>query len=75
MGKGKTFSGLGIGVVLSTVAGIFLALYVAANLVSSLIAASKRGIRYLLVLPLIYLTIHFGLAWGFINEAFRSFRR
>jgi hypothetical protein len=25
MGKGKTFSGLGIGVVLSTVAGIFLA--------------------------------------------------
>jgi len=57
------------------VAGIFLALYVAANLISSLIAALKRGMRYLLVLPVIYLTIHFGLAWGFINEAFRSLRR
>ncbi len=57
------------------VAGIFLALYIAANLISSLIAALKRGMRYLLVLPVIYLTIHFGLAWGFINEAFRSLRR
>ncbi len=56
------------------VAGIFLALYVAANLVSSLIAALKRGIKYLPVLPLIYLTIHFGLAWGFINEALSQIR-
>jgi GT2 family glycosyltransferase len=32
----------------------------------------KRGSRFLLVLPPVFATIHFGLAWGFIMEAVRK---
>ncbi len=57
------------------VAGLLLALYIAANLISSLVTALKKGLKYMLVLPVIYMTIHSGLVWGIISEALRSLRR
>jgi succinoglycan biosynthesis protein ExoA len=47
-------------------------LYLAAILLSSAAVSLKRGMKYYLFLPIIYVTIHFGLAYGFISGFFRK---
>jgi glycosyltransferase involved in cell wall biosynthesis len=44
--------------------------YLFAVIASSIYVAFRKGIKYLFVLPLIYLTIHFGLAFGFLRGMF-----
>lgn len=54
---------------------IYIGIYIAANLASSLLVALKHDVRYLPLLPTVYLTIHIGLAWGFVREALSQIRR
>ncbi len=39
--------------------------------ISSIIIAAKHGMKYLFVLPPIYIAIHVGLGWGFLIEMLR----
>lgn len=50
----------------------FAILYLTGILLASLGVAIKRGMKYLRLLPIIYITIHFGLAHGFISGFFRK---
>ncbi len=47
-------------------------LYLVGILLASLAVSLKRGLKYLRFLPVIYITIHFGLAYGFISGFFRK---
>jgi succinoglycan biosynthesis protein ExoA len=49
-----------------------MALYLGGIILGSVFTAFKRGLKYLPLFPIIYLTIHFGLAWGFISGFFKS---
>jgi succinoglycan biosynthesis protein ExoA len=46
--------------------------YLSALIISSCSVACRKGIRYLPVLPFIYLTIHLGLAYGMISGFFNG---
>ncbi len=48
-----------------------MALYLGGIILGSIITAFKRGLKYLPLFPIIYITIHFGLAWGFISGIFK----
>jgi succinoglycan biosynthesis protein ExoA len=54
---------------------VWIGLYILGNILSSVMVAMEKGIEYLMVLPAIYFCIHAGLAWGFISEAVRTYRR
>ncbi|MBD3218115.1 MAG: glycosyltransferase [candidate division Zixibacteria bacterium] len=49
-----------------------LALYLGGIILGSIVTSFKRGLKYLPLFPTIYVTIHFGLAWGFISGIFRA---
>jgi len=51
---------------------ILLGLYLALIVFWSVGPAIRHGPKYLLVLPFVYMAIHFGLGWGFVSECFRS---
>jgi succinoglycan biosynthesis protein ExoA len=52
--------------------GIYSAVYIGAVLVWSLLTATRVGLRFLPVLPLVYVVIHSGLAYGFLKEVLSS---
>jgi len=47
-------------------------IYLVVILLSSVAVSLKRGMIHLRFLPIIYITIHFGLAYGFISGFFRK---
>jgi len=49
-----------------------LSIYVLIILVGSFAVSLRKGIKFLLILPLIYPTIHAGLGWGFLSEFWRT---
>ncbi|MCX6827220.1 MAG: glycosyltransferase family 2 protein, partial [candidate division Zixibacteria bacterium] len=49
-----------------------ISLYVSVVLVFSILISFKKDLRYLPILPIIYLAIHFGLGWGFVYEFFKT---
>ena len=48
--------------------------YLAVITAGSVFVSLKRGFRYLLLFPFIYLMIHLGLAWGFVSGIFKRNR-
>ncbi len=54
------------------VLGFELSLYLLATVAASLQLAIRNGLRYFLVLPSIFWTIHWALGWGFLIEAMRG---
>jgi len=67
---------LAIGGFISTILGkIFILLsasYLLGILASSIFVALRNGLKFLPLLPPIYLTIHVGLGWGFLAEAAKT---
>ncbi len=58
---------------LAVATGIY-GLYLAVILLTSIVIAARNGFAYLLVLPRIFLIIHWGLGWGFLAETWRLIR-
>lgn len=51
---------------------ICLVLYLLPILGWSAVISLKQGAKFLVVLPAVYFTIHFGLGWGFLKEMFAT---
>jgi len=49
-------------------------LYFTYNLIASLSVSMKIGLKYLLVLPIIFLSMHFGFGVGFLVGIFKTSR-
>ena len=55
--------------------GAVSGLYVVANFLASILTASRRGWKYLPVLPIAFLILHFSYGLGFITGLFRFANR